>query len=349
MKRQKIFHWAAVMAGVLYCGGACQQKAAGEEFTAVNWSGDYIPLGDITSPPTPPTYTYLNGHVGVDSLPSYVDPDTDIVAQTTGRIVNDVIAYNPQSTNYLAPPRLSSVFYGGHTVQWATSTGNPGFNDLQVENKTPFVSGDTADYMHLSVLPDPSLTRYDALFYWKKDDFANGFSSPGNLVTLTDNNTFLLNVVPTTPVSPPVDKELIRWVVRNNADFYISRTIEKIPTNTLDAFAITKVKDITWESWNPLGGGLSDIFFASGTTALTSSLTNITALGFYLSSEDGDNTNNSMNMLIKQFAVTANANVPEPGFAVVGLFGVGLFAVRQLKSRRSRSSAIPAEDFQAVS
>ncbi len=349
MKRQKICHWTTVIAGVLYCAGACQQQAAGEEFTAVNWIGDYIPTGDITTPPSPPAYTYLNGHIGLDSLPSYVDPD--VSGTTTGRIANDVTRYNPLGGGYQQPTRLSSVFYGGHVVQWATTTGNPGFNDLQVENKTPFVTADTADYMHLSVLPDPDLRRYAALFYWKKDNFVNGFSAPGNLVTLTGNNTFLLNVIPTTLVSPPnpVDKEVVRWVVRNNADFYISRTIEQIPTNTLDAFAITKVKDIIWESWNPLGGNLSDIFFASGVPALTSSFTNITALGFYLSSEDADSSNNSMNMLIKQFTVTANANVPEPGFALVGLFGVGLFAVRQLKSRRSKSSAIPAEDFQAVS
>jgi len=343
MKRQKIWHWTTVLAGVLYCGGACQQQTARAEFTAVNWVGDYIPTA------VAPPYTYLNGHLGAAGDPTYSDPDT--AGSEVGRIVSDTVPYNPVLPGYDQPTRLSSVFYGGHVAQWGDNTPNPGFDDLQVENKTPVV--DTTDYLHISVKNDTQLTRAAALFYWKKDNFTNGFSVPTTAISFSSESYFQLGAMPIDPTVPPVltqpvsEAERVRWVVRNGTQFYISTNYKNI-YNKSDNSVISLASAITWETYNPLGS-LGAIFFNSGTPALTSDFTDITALGFYLSSEDDISTNNDMDMLIKQFQVTATARiVPEPGFAMVGLFGLGLFTVRHLKSRRSKSSAMFTEEMPTV-
>ena len=342
MKRQKICHWTTVIAGVLYCAGACQQKTARAEFTAVNWVGDYIPTA------VAPPYTYLNGHTGVPGDPSYLDPNS--AGGEVGRVVSDSIPYSPVLPGYDQPTRLSSVFYGGHVVQWGDNSTNPGFDDLQVENRTPLV--DTADYLHVSVQNNAQLTRTAALFYWKKDNFTNGFSDPAAAIEFSNKSYFQLGAMPINPSSivldqPASEAERIRWVVRNGSQFYMSTSYEEI-YNRSDNSVVTLASAVTWQTYNPFGS-LSNIFFNSGTNANTSDFKDITGLGFYISSEDNDSTNNDIDLLIKQFNVTANLRVvPEPGFAMVGLFGVGLFAVRRLKNRKSTSSVVCAEDSSAV-
>lgn len=336
MKRHKIFHWTAVIAGVLCCGGVCQQKTAWAEFVAVDWSGDYIPTAT-------PSYLHFNGHTGVPGDADYKDPNTSVLY--VGRLVSDSIAYNPDPA-YNATA-LSGQFFGGHVVEWKTSaTTNPGFDLLQVENKSTVVT-DPVDYMRLKIVPNTDLKRYAAMFYWKKEGFLNGFDSPTSDISFTNGSVFSLTSAPLPPGTivipqPSKDAEQVRWVVRNGSQFYISDQTQSIYNKS---FFLTSsfVKDLTWRTYNPIGV-LSDIFINSGTPASTSDFTDVTALGFYLAS-NGDKGFEDIDLLIKQFQVTASPRVvPEPGFAMVGLFGVGVFAVRQLKKRKSKSSGISAED-----
>ena len=317
MKCVQVRYWCILLAGLTCCSGVSHSTSAQAGLVAVDWRGDYVSKS-----------LQLAGHDPSLASPpdKYGDPNTTGVY--TGRLVSNSTPYNPSLADGYNTAAPSAVFYGGHSVEWATSTGNTGFTNLTVQNQG------TTDALQLEIKADKDLKGYAALFYWQKADFLNGLNN--KLVDLSD--TFF--TLQTSQVNvPSTNPDQLRWVIRNGtSDFYISTLSNSIQNN----YGYTSAaSSLTWQKYSPLTG-LSTIHWNGGANA-PGSLNDITAFGFYL---DYGQVPYGMDMKIRQFLVTAKGNgnedpqetVPEPGFALAGLCGVAFFGVRQLKKHRSRKS-----------
>ena len=328
MRCVQVRYWCILLAGLTCCSGVSHSTSAQAGLVAVDWRGDYVSKS-----------LQLAGHnpALASSSDKYGDPDTAGVY--TGRLVSNSTPYNPSLADGYNTAAPSAVFYGGHAVEWATSTGNTGFTNLSVENQG------TTDALQLEIKansgPASDLVSYASVFYWQKKDFLNGLNN--KVVDLSD--TFF--TLKTTQVSvPSQNPDQLRWVIRNGtSDFYISDLVANVLNNSDYAFT-SYAPVLTWKTYDPLAG-LAGIHWSSGTAVSAATLTNITAFGFYL---DYGALAHAVDMKITQFLVTAKGNgnenpqstTPEPGFALAGLCGVAFFGVRQLKKHRSRKSASTA-------
>ncbi|MEI7698529.1 MAG: hypothetical protein WCK86_01930 [Planctomycetia bacterium] len=337
----KCVTWTSLIAGMLIGAGACLQDHAQADLLAVSWGGDYV---------GPPPYHPLQGHTG--SFPpvgddKYGDPDKNpsIDPLYQGRLVNDGTHFNPIANGY-DESKTSAIFYGGAVVQWAPRPAegngyevNTGFTNLSIENQGP----NLGDAIQIEVKNATEFVNYAALFYWKNDNFLPPLEDA--VVNLADVSFFIKTTQGAT--TSPVE-DYIRWVVKKGEnEFYISEGKNIVENNTVLGFGSGDLALLNWYAYNPIGS-LSQIFARTsdggglGASTVFANLTNITALGFQLEWGNQDNpdiANRLVDLKIKGF--TANLGiVPEPGFAIVGLFGVGLFAVRRLRSRKSQSSPI---------
>jgi len=317
MRTQKVRQLRIMITGLVCCVVSWQAGIAKAGLVAVDWRGDYVSKS-----------VQLAGHnpLFASSSDKHGDPDTSGVY--TGRLVSNTTPYNPSLADGYDTAARSAIFYGGHAVEWASTSGNTGFTNLSIDNQG------TTDALQLEIKADKDLKGYAALFYWQKADFLNGLNN--KLVDLSE--TFF--TLQTSQVNvPSTNPDQLRWVIRNGtSDFYISTLSNAIQNN----YGYTSAASgLTWKKYSPLTG-LSDIHWSSGANA-PGSLNNITAFGFYL---DYGQVPHGMDMKITQFLVTAKGNgnenpqstTPEPGFALAGLCGVAFFGVRQLKKRRVRKS-----------
>lgn len=319
MRAQKVRQLRIMITGLVCCVASWQAGMARAELVAVDWRGDYVSNSEFLADHTPANASGSN---------QYGDPSNG--GNFVGRAVSDSLPYNPSSGYNLAAP--SARFYGGHAVEWMTGSGNTGLTNLQVMNQGP------ADALQVEIKSDTNLKGYAALFYWQQPDFLNGLNN--KVVDLSE--TFF--TLKTTQVNvPSTNPDLLRWVIRNGtSDFYISNESKSVLNNSDYAYT-SYAPSLTWKKYSPLSG-LSGIHWSSGANA-AGPLNNITAFGFYL---DYGDMPHGVDMKIAQFLVTAKGNgkpghVPEPGFALVGLFGAAFCTVRHLKNRRARKSVVAAD------
>ena len=139
----------------------------------------------------------------------------------------------------------------------------------------------------------------------------------------------------------------IRWVVQNGAQFYVSEVVSGVKNNSEYSYDSDDLALLAWGLYAPTMG-LADIFAPDPVIPLIDfeDLTDLQALGFYLEwGKDQATQNGGVDIKIKEFTVT---HAPEPGFAVVGVFTFGLFAVRRLRIRRSQASAMSIDQSPTV-
>ncbi|MEI7701565.1 MAG: hypothetical protein WCK86_17330 [Planctomycetia bacterium] len=330
MKCRNVCHWMTVIAGMFIGAGACLQDYAQADSLVVNWGGNYVP-----PPPFHPLdFDEVANQVGANDR--YGDPNPQ--GTYNGRLVDLNVPYNPYDAGY-DTSATSAIFYGGHAIKWSDpDPGNPntGFTNLSVENQGP------SDAIQIEVKPNSGLQDYAALFFWKKENFLSGW----NIISVNPND--LEFALRTTQVSnnkqTPDD---IRWVVQNGTLFYVSEVVSGVKNNSEYSYDSGDLALFAWGLYDPTMG-LADIFAPDPVIPLIDfeDLTDIQALGFYLEwGKDQATQNGGVDIKIKEFTVT---HAPEPSFAMVGLFGFGLFAVRRLRSRRSQSSAISVEQSPTV-
>lgn len=354
MKCRNVCHWTTVIAGMLIGAGACLQDHVQADLLAVNWGGNYVNGGPRLQ------FDPGDGDSGGDEYPdpdsapgpySYVapiiPPGPGIDTKLAGRLVDDsqfapLTTYNPAAPGYDINAS-SAVFYGGHVVAWDSNAPPPrdvnyGLTNLSVTNQA------LDDAIEIEIKPKGESVGYASLIYWDSDDFIDGIVIPD-----LSNITLALRITQAAADNPDIDPDQaytdgLRWVVRNGDDhFFISETAVDVDPNLALGIRSGDLLLLDWYTYSPVGS-LSDIFARGTILPDLSALTNITALGFYLES---GNTDKGVDIKIKGFKATF-AQVPEPSFAMVGLFGVGLFAVRRLRSRRSQSSAISIEQSPTV-
>jgi hypothetical protein len=354
-----------VIAGMFIGAGAGLQDYAQADLLAVNWGGNYVGPGqrrqlDTTDPPTTPPGSgdeYGDPH-GVEPYDppeiNSIDPPEEYLR---GRYVSEYLndtdpgrPFNPPNDYDLNKP--SAIFYGGAVAAWSKdSENNSGFTNLSVTNQGNGGNGG-GDAIEIEVKPPGNdslgeIVDYAAVFFWDKKDFLNGLDS-GNLIL--GDTTLNLKVTQNAGANPI--KDPIRWVVRNSGDFYISTVATSVGPNTDLSYASGDLALLTWYKYDPRGA-LKNIFSEIGVLSEEkefSQLNDVTALGFYTEwgrGPEGERDSGGVDMKIKGFTATLGV-VPEPSFAMVGLFGVGLFAVRRLRSRRSQSSAISSDQSPTV-
>jgi len=320
---------------MLISAGACLQNHAQADLLAVNWGGNYV-----SPPPFHPLHVDIDIN-RVDANDKFGDPVS--LANHSGRPVDLVVPYNPYDAGYNTTA-TSAIFYGGHAVKWSDpdlGIPNTGFTNLSIQNQGP------SDAIQIEVKPNAGLQDYAALFFWKKENFLGPLQNAN--LNLSDV-AFALRTTQVNNTKHPTDG--IHWIIQNGNDFYVSQKAAELKNNDDFSYASGNLALLAWSPYDPLSG-LSTIFAPNPIAPLIdlTNLTDVQALGFYL--EWGKNQaeqNGGVDIKIKGFTVTGTAitHVPEPSFAMVGLFGVGLFAVRRLRSRRSQASAISTDQSPTV-
>jgi hypothetical protein len=319
----------------------------------VNWGGDYVTKDEI-----------LEGSIPVNTSGSdqYNDPYKDInyfstsstpVLQGTiaGRIESQ-IAYNPVETTTYDKTRLDSKFYGGHAVVYdlESKINSPGATKLIIENQGP------SDAIHAETGPSSNLQRFVMLTYWDRYEF---LIKPGPY-SLNGNSIFTLS---STQDSNPKDavSHVLRWVVRNGEQFYVSGTASHAPgTDGQLLFSnsttyTSKFNDIvSWTEYNPITGlngtnqsSLLDKLFLDRSKGNTLSnpilFNNVTALGFYIEYLRPTDRNGAGDVDYKIKGFTADVDpptnaVPEPSTFALGLVGLSGAALRRWRKRRGATT-----------
>ncbi|HWL54897.1 MAG TPA: hypothetical protein VNQ90_20810 [Chthoniobacteraceae bacterium] len=220
----------------------------------------------------------------------------------------------------------SATFYGA--VQITSQSGTT--TDAQVR----ILRNNDQNRIHINTAvgnaSNHTFTR--GLFFWKKEDFLNGFADQPNL-SLADFQKLTLN----TANARSNQNTAIRFAVLSDGVWYLSQT-QQTGTYFNSApgeFLLAVPVEENWGIWNPATSPLDlppTTFDKPG-----SELDNITAIGFYF---DGTYTgSNSASFDFQSFSVTV---IPEPGAAALLGLPVLLLAASRFKRRRQALPPLPS-------
>lgn len=276
--------------------------------SAVNWGGQYVDADTELADHDP---AKLGG--GGDK---YGDPDGvfDINGSDSlaGRALSLDSSFSPPS-GYSG---TSGTFFGAGSVTREGSLVNDGYSELSVLNQGP------NDSVHWHVDTGGDLHTFHLLMFWDKADFLNGLDTTGPL-TLIDGSFTLT----TAQVTDHTD-EVLRWVVRDGSQFYVSEGTELLQNNTS---YLRDYSDLTnWAVYNPVDpvgdatlADLQSIDFDETSTFSPHTFTDVTAVGFYVEREAATGP---AHVHVEAFGATL---VPEPSTATLLFSGLVLFLGRR--------------------
>ena len=195
---------------------------------------------------------------------------------------------------------------------------NDGYSELGIINQGP------NDSIHWHVDTGGDDHTFHLLLYWDKADFFGSLSSTPNL-DLTEG-AFTIS---TAQSSGNHSDELLRWVVRDGDQFYVS---EGTITLTNNSEIITPYSSlVNWSEYNPIDPAgtatLSDLLsidFNEAGTYAPHVFTDVTGLGFYVEHEAATSP---VHVHVEGFNATL---VPEPSGSILILLGfAGLTGIRR--------------------
>jgi hypothetical protein len=298
-----------LVAGCLVLADLDQGQA---EIVAVQWGGPYVTASTNFADSDPLKTGPSN---------SYGDPDgvfTLGADSVTGRAYRST-PFSPSPLSGYSG--TSATFYGGGMVTRSNSLLNDGFNDLEVLNQG------SNDSYHFHVDTGGSLHTFHALTFWDKADFLNSLNLAPNLY-LTPGGQFSLT---TAQSAGHHTDELLRWVVRDGSQFYVSEATSLLTNNASINVPYSSLTN--WKPYSPnqvVGAAtISDLlsldFDESPAGFSPQTFNNVTGLGFYIEHES---STGPVHVHIENFSATAA--VPEPSALALTLVGMlGLVRRRQ--------------------
>ncbi len=296
-------------AGIL---GLASDDRVQAEIVAVQWGGPYVAASTEFADSDP-----------LKTGPSdiYGDPDgvfTLGADSVTGRAYRATPFSPSPLTGYAG---TSATFYGGGMVTRSNSLVNDGFNELNVLNQG------SNDSYHFHVDTGGSLHTFHVLTFWDKADFLNSLNLAPTL-TLTPGGQFSLT---TAQSAGHHNDELLRWVVRDGSQLYVSEATSLLTNNTTVNVPYSSLAN--WKPYSPnqvagaatISDMLSLDFDESPGGFSPQTFNNVTGLGFYIEHEA---STGPAHVHIESFSATAA--VPEPSAWALTLLGMlGLFRRRQ--------------------
>lgn len=334
---------AVILFGLLTKVAAPTPANAG---VVVNWGGRYVSQSELYSGSDA-------NYVGPSDI--YGDGIDDFSYGTgtiSGRLVDNEVRYDPNNDSYNG---TSKEFYGGHAVVY-DKLPNRGLTDLSIVNQG------NHDAMHIEAKADANITQAAVLTYWKSDDF------------LIDADSYAMNEASVFSIESTQDSNdntpgvhMLRWVVRNGDQFYLSGNIatgwEDFRNNGTYTTSYSSIQ--FWTEYDPFriqtqessDSQISSVLLNDGYgTAYDQSdinnhidFNNVTAVGFYVEflRPAGKNGAISIDYKVKSFSADLDPNgnaVPEPSTFALGLIGVTGAAVRRLRKRRgAKAEETPGE------
>lgn len=282
-----------------------QLTATAATVAAVQWGGDYVSSTQSFADDVPANRTASD---------QYGDPDgphttggTDSIA---GRAYSSTRAFSP-SSGYSGP-----TFYGGGSVHRINSTINDGFSELSVLNQ----GGNDSLHYHIDTGGDAH--TFHLLVLFDKADFSNGADTA--LGIGLNEGEFSLS---TAQASGHHTDEILRWVVRDGSQLYVSEATTLL-TNNSD-FNVPYSSLTSWSAYNPndvnpAGTGMEadlwSVDFNEAGPFSSHTFTDVTAVGFYIEHEAATGP---IHVHIEGFGATL---VPEPSvpmlIGLAGLLGV---------------------------
>ena len=221
---------------------------------------------------------YYRGQSGTSQTNVQFDVDGDGIAS------DDSIGFWAFSlTNPLNPPGLeydveapSARFYGGMTIMYSNRTGAAFTEGMLNKNHE---LRDDCNFMCAPATPLPAWRAY-GLWVWLKEDFMNGGNS--NPVSFDASSLIVPHI--SRYYSAVTDG---RWVVRDGAQFYISKmTFEQYSTNigrsvgTHTSYILNPTQT-DWAPYNP-SEPCWIVFDAATATFQPHTFSDVTAVGFYV-------------------------------------------------------------------
>ncbi|BCX47360.1 hypothetical protein HAHE_12680 [Haloferula helveola] len=288
-----------------FAGSACLTVGShAATVAAVQWGGDYVSADTVLADDVPANRTGSDG---------YGDPDGPIVTNGTdsiaGRGYSSTRPFSP-GTGYTG---TSGTFYGGGSVERVNSTANDGFSELSVLNQGP------NDSIHFHVDTGGDVHTFHLMFLWDKADFLSGLDAATG-IGLTEGEFGLV----TSQASGHHTDELLRWVVRDGNQLYVSEDTTLIGNNSV--YSVSYSSLLNWAPYDPNevdpsgSGTAADLWsldFDEGSTFLPHTFTDVTGVGFYIEHEAATGP---IHVHIEGFSASM---VPEPSTPLI----VGLAAL----------------------
>ncbi len=212
--------------------------------TIVDWGGDYVTGSRNLVLPT-----------GVDNGGTRTFP----YSATVPIIPN---------SDYTVPTGKSGAFYGA--LELTHTDGTPrNFLSFRVSNAT------TNDSIYLQGT-NSTPGSIKGLFFFRKSDFLNGYSSATLSLTRLRGRFNLLTLG---------TSGTVRFAVRDGNDqWYVSQTVR----TTVGLLEIGSLSDETWGAWNPSGSPLAAL--PATYNVAGSAINNVMAFGYYFTALRSDST-----------------------------------------------------------
>ncbi len=317
----------------------------------INWGGNYV--NSKSSFDQNPNPDPSNGS------DSYTDPLSGDLGSSRfyGRLPSDSDPYSPSLASMVNPPGPNPVFYGGHVVETTIPNGGGSAFKRGMSNLWMFGQNTNTDYMEVDVNPSNTLKKFAMMTYWKKDNFISDVNKTYKL-----NGSSVFTLKSTQDAGDKPDGHSLRWLIRNKSlvnnieveKFYVSTSAGFVKNNStytsanLSLFPNGLNSDYVWKEYTPATNGTaanlpSLLFDNSASFVQVASLSNITAVGFYVEfTPDPSKGADKVHYKVSGFDVTLDPDgnaVPEPGTFLLGLVGFGGVAARRWRQRRKAAAA----------
>ena len=274
--------------------------------TAVDWGGPYagadLPFADDVAANRSGSDKYGDPHGTFPDGPDSV----------TGRALSLDSPFSPTS-GYSG---VSDTFYGGGSVTREGTGTNDGFSEISILNQGP------NDSIHWHVDTGGDSHTFHVLIYWDKSDFLGGLDAISNLTLGGGGAT-----ITTAQASGHHTDELLRWVVRDGTQFYVSDETVTLTNN--DTFSVTYENVGNWAGYSPNDpagaptlADLQSLDFDESGPYNPHTFTDVTGLGFYVEHEAATGP---IHVHIEEFSAT----IPEPSHALLTLLGLSLLSARR--------------------
>lgn len=316
---------------LLFTTSLTWQSASGATVLGVNWGGNYVDSTQLFADHDPLNASGSDHYGDPDGLFFFNTGQDGIEDNITGRSYSSTRPFSPNpgpqpGTLYAG---TSATFYGGGSVTNENPDPldeNDGFTELSGINQGP------NDSIHYHVDTGGDSHTFHLLLLWDKADFLNGLDAAPT-VGLSEGQFALT----TSQSSGHQTDELLRWVVRDGSQLYVSEGTVTISNNStfITAFsALTNWAMYNPEDINPSGAGtlssLLSLDFDENGPYNPHVFSDVTAVGFYVEHEQATGP---VNVHIEGFsALFGPISIPEP--ALPTLFGI-TFLFGSMVRRRS--------------
>ncbi len=215
--------------------------------TVVDWGGEYV------------TSKQSWGRSQIQVSGDF-DGEADAIDQLTAFPFNDVTPITPTS-NYAGP---NATFYGAATgISYDDTGGSNSFSGYHSG-----IRNDSPDDGSIMYQPN-NLADYTSIFFWQKADFQSGYDAQplaldaDDVLRIETDNNF--------------EGGEGRFLLRNGSQFYVSQTTFNGGVTFLEGAAL---ENEMWAVYSPSGNNILFDDASAVYNVSTSSLTDITAVGF---------------------------------------------------------------------